>query len=475
MGKKSKRHSDKAARSRDDSSRTARVDFLDRVTARLAALPAEDRPSDEYEALMGCATNAELLERVRILRKIESHPRPPPGWQPQTPADWRQVMDDFMDSFEMARLVQNKEGEDPTQNEMQLAAFRDYTVNFILNVCGHTNQKYTENFRLAGVNVDAAPEPLVPFPDASPAATLWEVTSRDKQFLQQILQNYQDNNNNSDGNNSPPIYPAHAALALGFLYKFWKLNPEKGYFHFQESVRICNSVSDAQKKQPLPGIHPLRLIDGTTLSFSTVGDYVTYIWERANKQVKVGRKVHDTFLPSDTASGPSPDNSGPTSGSSSSCLPGEQCEGCGKKAAPDEKLLVCTRCRRAYYCGKACQIAHWKQPAHDGHKHSCRKKGEFKKGDQVKTLQRFGITPAGTTVVLLEEQQQQQQPDVQNSIKKWLVVSLYDDDKCVLSEDQLRVIPPSEKRFQDAVDKQIFGGRTFLGGGDWEIDLKDLS
>jgi len=468
MVKKSKCHSGggKAARSRD-ASRTARVHALDRVTAHLATLSAEDR----HESLGG-ATNEELLERVRILRQIQSHPRRPPGWCPQSPADWRQVMDHSMDFFEMVRL-HHKEGEDPTQNEMQLSTFRDYTVNFILNVCGHTNKKYMENFRLAGVNVDAPPyatAPLVPFPDAPPAATLFAVTSRDKQFLQQILQNHQDSNsnNNNSSSNSPPIYLAHAALALGFLYKFWEHNPEKGYFHFQESVRICNSVSDQQKKQPLPDIHPLRLTNGTTLSFSTVGDYVTYIWERANKQVEVGRAMDDMFLPSNTANGPSPD-AGP---SGSSCLPGKQCEGCGKVAAPDEKLLVCTRCRRAYYCSKACQIAHWKQP-NDGHKHSCRKKGEFKKGDHVKTLQPFGITPAGTTVVLLEEQQQQQ-PDEQN-IKKWLVVSLYDDDKCVLSEDQLRVIPPSEKRFQAAVDKQIFGGRTFLGGGDWEIDLKDLS
>jgi hypothetical protein len=43
-----------------------------------------------------------------------------------------------------------------------------------------------------------------------------------------------------------------------------------------------------------------------------------------------------------------------------------ECANCGESAA---SLLACARCKLVSYCGKACQIQHWK--AHFGHKALC--------------------------------------------------------------------------------------------------------
>ena len=73
-------------------------------------------------------------------------------------------------------------------------------------------------------------------------------------------------------------------------------------------------------------------------------------------------------------------------------------------------------------------------------------KGEFRLGDRVISTRHFGVTIAGTPLVILEKA----------GDKKWLVSSFYDDDKCELSEDELHVMAPYEKRIQEAGDKTTF-------------------
>lgn len=45
----------------------------------------------------------------------------------------------------------------------------------------------------------------------------------------------------------------------------------------------------------------------------------------------------------------------------------EFCSNCKGVASPTATLRRCMRCKRAMYCGKACQILHWRS----GHKHTC--------------------------------------------------------------------------------------------------------
>ena len=42
---------------------------------------------------------------------------------------------------------------------------------------------------------------------------------------------------------------------------------------------------------------------------------------------------------------------------------------------PEHKLNACNRCHRVYYCGRACQVNHWKKEL-NGHKKRCNKKAK---------------------------------------------------------------------------------------------------
>jgi hypothetical protein len=60
---------------------------------------------------------------------------------------------------------------------------------------------------------------------------------------------------------------------------------------------------------------------------------------------------------------------------------GTHCDCCGKSREELglATLMICTRCKMAYYCSKECQKAQWK----DGHKQACRKPGQIEVGDRM--------------------------------------------------------------------------------------------
>jgi len=52
-----------------------------------------------------------------------------------------------------------------------------------------------------------------------------------------------------------------------------------------------------------------------------------------------------------------------------------ECASCYRPHDPSEnKLRPCNRCHRVYYCGRECQVKHWKKKGGDGHKGNCKKK-----------------------------------------------------------------------------------------------------
>jgi len=53
-----------------------------------------------------------------------------------------------------------------------------------------------------------------------------------------------------------------------------------------------------------------------------------------------------------------------------------ECASCYRPHDPSEhKLRPCARCHRVYYCGKECQVKHWKDKR-NGHKKRCNKKAK---------------------------------------------------------------------------------------------------
>lgn len=303
---------------------------------------------------------------------------------------------------------------------MRLNAFQSYTCNIIQNICGLVNLQYQKNFRrtMGCTEEDIRRQEIFqgPFPGSViPPDCLYDMTKGDKKFLKTVVKA-----------KHAPIYAAHAHLALGFLCKFLEFDKDKGYFNFQMAVNYCDTTSEEEKKRVLPTEHmtPIRLANGTTRILRTVGEYLAYVREKAYPQVQVCRDMQEKFM-SFAADG--------------CCIPGDACDGCGKKKQDDEEpLLVCSRCKFTYYCSKDCQVSHWRT-----HKHECRKKNEFRKGDTAVVLVDVGITPAGTPVTLNEKRDSDE----------WLVGSVYDkDDKAVMEENQLRVMKPTEKRFRKVMD-----------------------
>ena len=53
-----------------------------------------------------------------------------------------------------------------------------------------------------------------------------------------------------------------------------------------------------------------------------------------------------------------------------------ECASCYRPHDPSEhKLNACNRCHRVYYCGRECQVKHWKKEV-NGHKQRCNKKAK---------------------------------------------------------------------------------------------------
>lgn len=61
---------------------------------------------------------------------------------------------------------------------------------------------------------------------------------------------------------------------------------------------------------------------------------------------------------------------------------GKECDCCHKttQEVGMVNLLLCTRCKMAYYCSEACQKKQWRA----GHKHACRTKHQIENGDHMK-------------------------------------------------------------------------------------------
>jgi len=445
MGKKTKRRSG-GANKRPIATGSATTSAVGSSTARNAHSGTTGADLERAAAVLSLdprgnqaeldCTNAEVLERIEAPKRVQVHPKRPKHWHPQTPEEWRQLMDEHIDFFDMERLVSR---ENPLES-LRLSAFRDYAINLIQNIRGLTNVLLQENFRLAGlpdgsilfpgaIPVCTVPFPLY-FPGALPQDMTFPLTHKDNIFLHAVIKA-----------NESPIYVAHANLALGCWYKCLKHDEDKGIFCFQSSVQVCDSASKEEQQRTITGLKPIAMTNGKTQFFCTVGEYLLDIREQSYDQVLFARSTREIFM--------KPYSKDDENGGAGTGIPGDQCDGCRKLARDTTVLCVCNRCRRTYYCSKECQIAHWKKKP-DGHKQSCRKKNEFRQGDKVTTLQRYGKVKPGSTVVLLEPREE----------CKWLVCSLHHGIKCVLSAKQLRIIPHSDKRFNDAVDSALFG-RTF--------------
>jgi hypothetical protein len=106
---------------------------------------------------------------------------------------------------------------------------------------------------------------------------------------------------------------------------------------------------------------------------------------------------------------------------------GNHCDYCKQKA---KKLLVCSVCRKGFYCSKECQT---KQYHERDHKQYCRKEGQFEVGDLVQ-LARLKNKPelngqilrvAGQDITATEERYKVQ---MEGAVKGDKTISVKPDD-----------------------------------------------
>lgn len=90
---------------------------------------------------------------------------------------------------------------------------------------------------------------------------------------------------------------------------------------------------------------------------------------------------------------------------------GAACSFCGKQRTAGVMLKLCSCCRRAHYCGGACQKAAWKE---GGHRLVCRQPGQYYPGDLVIIRDLSSRSDMNGMVTILRK-------PLQSSPKRWEV------------------------------------------------------
>ncbi|CAB9498707.1 expressed unknown protein [Seminavis robusta] len=171
-------------------------------------------------------------------------------------------------------------------------------------------------------------------------------------------------------------------------------------------IATCDAAGEEEKSHMLPSEHEtagdsmMKLCHfANELMFSMRDDYVVGKWDPDHFVVLV------------------------------SPVPGDQCDCCSEEKSIHD-MRVCGHCRVTYYCTEECQNKHWQ---HVHHK-LCRKKGEFRCGDIVQTLEPFGSVSFGKYCQIVSPAKKQSKAG-----NLWLVSDPKGEDTCIISADKLRV------------------------------------
>lgn len=188
------------------------------------------------------------------------------------------------------------------------------------------------------------------------------VTKKDRKFLRKLHR----------AKESQPAFFMATALIL-----YSHICQTDGMYRYQAAVdyadraiAICDSASVEEKERILNIREPHGRV--------RVRDYLLGLREKSRLPERLCR---DAFWQKST-----PYNTGGDPTKPVFVFPGIQCDGCREHRCDLglSTLKVCTSCKKVYYCSKRCQRKAW----YGGHRHMCRKRGEFKRGDVAFILER---------------------------------------------------------------------------------------
>ncbi|CAB9511800.1 expressed unknown protein [Seminavis robusta] len=239
------------------------------------------------------------------------------------------------------------------------------------------------------------------------------VTDTDKNFLRGIIRSETE----------PAFFVAHAIAINGFIKFKLEHNVDKYLQALSRLIAVWDSAKDEDNACVLP-----ILYDDADLKIApkTAGEFLMVLRitaEASCSMFLIAKWDSNKFVKAVSA------------------IPGDQCDCCGSQEKSIHEMGVCGRCRVTYYCSKECQQKHWQQV----HWKLCRKKGEFRRGDEVITLEPFASVGFGEHCRIVSRA-----PDRTRGL--WNVAEMEGEETCIISAEKLRVDSWVVRGFMDEVE-----------------------
>lgn len=217
-------------------------------------------------------------------------------------------------------------------------------------------------------------------------------TEQDFQALEKVVKDKSEVN----------LYRVEAAFTSGLLYFIANSREEAAAF-YRDAIKLADTAPEKERKRMVTAT--ITTPDGnavTGVGPRLVGEIIDDIRKRANDNLKIMEGKNVARIPPQQAPRMRSDGTalppaarktrisfGPLGTSLTQeqagrmlSVGGEECDQC-KKTREELSLThldTCSRCKRAYYCGKDCQTKAWKA----GHKRACRAPREVKPRDYVR-------------------------------------------------------------------------------------------
>jgi hypothetical protein len=249
----------------------------------------------------------------------------------------------------------------------------------------------------------------------------------------------------------PSIFRVDAAFTLGLLK--WDVgDKEAAADYYRMGLEIAAGTSDSERSRAMEvstkGVATYTRAVGDSTYTRTVGEKMDELTKIMKKNL---RKLERPRLDITTPEQFETRFDGSTVRSRQDFVPlynypsiterlvevgGTHCDCCGKgrQELGLATLMICTRCKMAYYCSKECQKSQWKA----GHKQACRKSGQIEVGDWMQLQGLVSQPQLNMKIVEIRG------PNENTSSGRWTVY-LPDEDRVLsVSTDRLKRLRPTK-------------------------------
>jgi hypothetical protein len=242
----------------------------------------------------------------------------------------------------------------------------------------------------------------------------------------------------------PSIFRVDAALSFG-LVKWDAGDKEATGAYYRLGLEIAAATSESER------CRLMQFSKGDSTYTRTVGDVMDELTKTTKENLRKLERPKFSSCPdafeirSDGSKVPSRQAAMPLSSNESLTeqvltVGGANCDCCGKSRQElgTATLMICTRCKMAYYCSKECQKAQWKA----GHKQACRKEGQIEIGD---LMQLHGLVSQPRLNSKIGKIQGPADTSSSSSTSSRWAVYLPDEDRVIaVSADRLKRLRPTK-------------------------------